>query len=124
MQANWRPVAVGSGDGGRGGETAVAGKSVGEGRVTSARDSIENITGGPMGEEGQNTARGRLSSSSSLIDEVDVMAVTGAIAQYAAFARKTLAADQLATEQGKPLQVWSAVKYIVGSKIALRIRCQ
>lgn len=46
-----------------------------------------------------------VSSTQGLFDEVDVMALTGAISRYATFARRTLAADKLALEQFKPLQV-------------------
>lgn len=52
-----------------------------------------------------------VSSARGFFDEVDVMALTSAISRYATFARRTLAADELALEQFKPLQVRICCKF-------------
>lgn len=61
----------------------------------------------------ENRPDGR-AEASDLFDEADVAAVVGAVAKYAAFARSTLEADELAVGEGRPAQVFGSVAIIGG----------
>lgn len=65
-----------------------------------------------MAEEGNRVrSDGVVSSSRDFFSIEDMLAVTGAVERYAASSKSTLAADKLATEQGKPMQVfWGILK--------------
>ncbi|CAN0322770.1 unnamed protein product, partial [Ectocarpus sp. 8 AP-2014] len=122
--AQWTAVVEGRDELGGGGHPW-AGKGP-EGSFHGGQEPRQTPPGGG-GSQADNRPQGRegraagAATPSSFLSEGAVKAVVGAVESYADFARRTLEADELAVQQGRPLQG----KYIVldsGNELVNRLR--